>query len=130
MGATSNESKQRWNESRYTQVKFSLEPELVAAFKAMCAAEGVSMASEITRFMRMKTGCGQPAEPAAGPFGTRRKRSKEMKAVRNNIAAMLEAEQRSMDRIPESLQGGGAYEMAEQTASVLEEALAILADAY
>jgi hypothetical protein len=93
MGATSNESKQRWNASRYVQVKFSIEPELAAAFKAKCESEGVSMASEISRFMSQKTGVSRCARSIKDPYVTRPQRRKALQALLNELESIKDAEQ-------------------------------------
>jgi len=130
MGATSNDAKQRWNSSRYAQVKVSVRPELAEAFKAKCKAENVSIASEISRFMTMET-CGRAAKtPLQDPYSTRAKRRKELNGLIGKLEAIMESEQSYMENIPENLQTSRYYEAAEQSVSALEEALDILAEAY
>jgi hypothetical protein len=131
MGATSNESKQRWNASRYTQVKVSIEPELAKAFKARCAAKGVSVASEISRFMSSETGGGRFPKPRPpDPYATRQKRRRALKALVDQLEAIMDAEQRYLDAIPDNLQGSRHYDEAEQAVSAFEEAMTSLAEAY
>lgn len=119
-------------EPRYTQVKVSVAPDIAAAFKADCLERGVSMASEISRFMSGKAVCGgagtQPA--AADIFGTRGKRRAEVKKMIRRLESIAEAERQYMDRIPENLRGGMPYEAAEETLSALEEAAGALDEAY
>ena len=130
MGATSNDAKRRWNAAHYTQVKVSIPAELAAAFKAMCLAEGVSMASEISRFMSEKTSGRRSAKPHASPFETRPKRRKELSELIIKLGAIMDAEQCYMDNIPDNLQNSRFYDAAEHSVSLLEEALNILGDAY
>jgi len=130
MGATSNESKHRWNASHYTQVKISVPSELAAAFKAMCAAEGVSMASEISRFMREKIAGSRPVKTSSNPYETRPLRRKALYTMIDQLNAVMDAEQVYLDNIPENLHNSRFYEAAECSISALEEALGILSEAY
>lgn len=127
MGAASNESKRRWNEMNYTQVKVWAPRDVTAAFKTKCIAEGVSMAGEIIGFMRDKIDA--PAKPPVD-VSSRRKRRKAIKTLIPMIAGILEAEQLYIDRAPENLCGSRFYEAAEETVSALEEALETLKEAY
>ena len=51
MSDLATKAKARWNAANYVQLKVSVRPEIAAAFKAACAASGVSMAGELSRFM-------------------------------------------------------------------------------
>jgi len=123
MGRTSNEAKRRWNNAHYTQVKVSVGPEIAAEFKKKCQAKGVSMASEISRFM---SGENKKADPC----GTRRRRRKALSLAIAQLEEIREAEKQYWDNIPINLQNGPAYEAAEQAVSALEEAVELLYHAY
>ena len=125
MGNTSNDVKQRWNHTHYTQVKVSLQPEIATAFKAKCAAAGVSMASELSNFMR----CHQPRKQESD-VSTRQKRRKATRSVIMQLEAIADAELEYKNNIPINLQNSQRYEAAEEAASALEEALGILHNAY
>lgn len=47
MGKTSSIVKERYNRKVYTQIAFRLPKDLVAAFKAKCATDGISQAAII-----------------------------------------------------------------------------------
>ena len=128
MGNTSNKSKQCWNANHYTQVKVSVPPELAADFKAKCSADGVSMASEISRFMRGQSADSNPSP--ANPYATRQQRRKALAMLIGQLEAIMDAEQSYQENIPENLQNGSLYDAAEQTVSALDDALNILGDAY
>lgn len=130
MGATSNEAKQRWNSSHYTQIKVSIQPGLAEAFKAKCKSENVSMANKISQFMILETNGRRPEKPTPDPYSTRQKRRKALDIQMGELEAMLEAERGYMENIPENLQSSCFFEAAEQTVSALGEALDILAGAY
>lgn len=126
MSHTSNQVKQRWNEGHYVQVKVSVKPELAVAFKAKCQAEGVSMASEFSRFMS-----GQVISPQKpDPYATRQRRRKLLSSLISRIEAIADAERTYLENIPPNLQSSRMYEAADLTVSALEEALDILAEAY
>jgi hypothetical protein len=125
MGATSNESKQRFNKNHYTQVKVSVPHETASDFKIKCAEAGVSMASELSKFM---SSCSP--KKTAPSVKTRQQRRKATFAVIQQLEAIADAEQEYMDNIPINLQNSQRYEAAEQAASALEEALGILHNAF
>lgn len=130
MGVTSAAAKQRWNAGHYTQVKISVPKEAAAAFKASCLSAGVSMASEINRFMVTQTGAARPTKTPAGAYTTRQQRRKALYSVIARIQEIMDAEQNYMDNIPENLQNSALHDAAEQAVSALDEALTILSEAY
>jgi len=123
MGRTSNESKQSWNKAHYTQVKVSVQPEIAAAFKKKCQTKGVSMASEIARFMSGEI-------KKADTCSTRGRRRKALIYVIAQLEEICDAETQYWHNIPINLQNGESYESAEQAANAMEEALGLLYDAY
>ena len=123
MGTTSNEARQRWNNSHYTQVKVSVQPEIAEAFKRKCQAKGVSMASEISRFMS-----GENRKPDS--CSTRQRRRKALVSIIVQLEEICDAEKRYWENIPINLQNGERYEAAEQAYVAMEEALSLLHQAY
>jgi hypothetical protein len=123
MGHTSNEAKQHWNNSHYTQVKISVQPEIAAKFKAKCQAKGVSLASEISRFMS-----GENKKTAV--CSTRQRRRKALVSVIAQLEEICYAEKDYCDNIPINLQNGERYEAAQQAFTAMEEALSLLYQAY
>jgi hypothetical protein len=130
MGITSNEAKQRWNTTHYTQVKVSVSSELAAAFKAKCVADGVSIASELSRFMSEETSGHHAAKTSINPYKTRPQRRKALNTMIDQLGALMAAEQSYLDNIPENLQNSRFYNAAEHSISVFDEALNILTEAY
>jgi hypothetical protein len=123
MGTTSNSTKQRWNDSHYTQVKVSVQPEIAAKFKEKCQAKGVSMASEISRFM---SGENKKADISS----TRQRRRKALVSVILQLEEICDAEKEYWDNIPINMQNGERYEAAEQAYNAMEEALGLLHHVY
>jgi len=123
MGVTSNEAKQHWNRTHYTQIKVSVQPEIAAKFKAKCQTKGVSMASEISRFMS-----GENKKPDI--CSTRQRRRRALVSIITQLEEIFYAEKQYWDNIPINLQNAPAYEAAEQAATAMEEALELLYQAY
>jgi hypothetical protein len=113
-----------------TQVKISAPVEIAASFKAECSVAGVSMASEIIRFMSGNDAKAPLKKPSADSVSTRQKRRRVIHRVIRLIETVLEAEMQYLENIPENLQSGPMYEMAEQTISNLEEAIEFLNGAF
>ena len=137
MGKTSNAVKQKWLASHYTQVKFSTKPETVSAFKASCAAAGVSMAGTLSDFMLKYA--GQPGTQNELPANvknelpivkTLRDRRKTAVFVRNIITALIDAEEKFIDNAPENLRESPRYEMAQERVSQLQDTLDTMDEVY
>lgn len=125
MGTASDDAKQRWNRDNYTQVKVSVKPEIAAAFKLKCLADGVSMASRISRFMDEIN-----INPSKDSIKTRGQRRKAVKNILTQLDNILNAETEYLDNIPQNLQNSRNYEAAEQTVAMLEEVINSLNEAY
>ena len=123
MGKTSNQTKQRWNNAHYTQIKVSVQPEIAAEFKKKCQAKGVSMASEISRFMSREN-------KKPDTCGTRQRRRKALFSLIAQLEEIHDAEKEYWDNIPINLQNGPAYEAAEQAVTAIEKAYELLYHAY
>ena len=131
MGTSATKAKNRYNAANYTQVKVNVEPDIAAAFKADCQAEGVSMASELTKYMTSR--CNGPS--AGGKtrrdlLMSRGGRRKMIAALIGQLEEIREAEEGYRDRIPANLCGSQAYEDAEQSIGAIQEALDALYEAY
>jgi hypothetical protein len=119
----------------HTQLKVSVNPEIAAAFKERCLDLGVSMTSEITRFMTEKSSTlGCPTQPSMSSrtvtVGTRPQRRKAVKYILDLLGDIIDAETQYMDNIPQNLRNSRNYDMAEQSLSALEEAAESLENAY
>lgn len=130
MGATSNQSKQRWNAAHYTQIKISVPSGLAQAFKAKCISGGVSFTAALSRFMREYSASTAPLKRPADPLASRPSRRKALAKLTSSLAAILDAEQRYLDNIPQNLQSSRFFDAAESSVSALEEAINILDSAY
>jgi esterase/lipase len=107
-----------------TQVKFTIESDIVSAFKARCAAEGVSMASVIRLWMATR----QPAKDAKAKICTRPGRRRAVAEYIGLLNAVMEKEEQYRDSIPE--QFAQRYEAADHACGQLAEAIELLEDAY
>jgi DNA-binding transcriptional regulator GbsR (MarR family) len=137
MGKQTNAYKQRWEAEHYKQVKVSVRRELAAAFKASCEAAGVSAAGEISAFMAER--CGQTREIGtrvaarckrstlyesdADALSSKRKRRAALKKILSRLETIKDAHNAALDNTPENLRGSEAYENAEESLSLIEEAI-------
>lgn len=131
MGNTSNSSKQRWNASRYSQVKVAIHPETAAAFKAACQAEHVSMARVLSGFMESRAGTASLSSRVEKDLlKSRGGRRKLLAALTTQLEEIKEAEADYRDQIPASFRESIRYDNAEQSVQAMEEALDALYEAY
>jgi len=118
---TTYQSKQ----SRYKQLKVSVNPSLVSAFKTTCAASQVSMATVLTKLMADYCNTAVSRKPSPD-YTTRRRRREAVQAIVRQLEQIKTCEEEYRDRIPENLQGSSVYERADELVSLLEEAIDLL----
>jgi len=126
MAEAANKHSRQRSSASYVQINISLPPETAAGFKARCTAEGISMRSEIIRFM----GGGISPKETPLPIATRRERKKALKTIVLCLERITKAEAQYAENIPDNLKNGAAYEAATETTDALEEALCLLKEAY
>jgi len=107
-----------------TQAKFTIESAIVSAFKARCAAEGVSMASVICQWMM----AGQPENTVKIKTDTRPHRKKAVADTVSLLRDILGREEAYRDNIPEAFEQ--RIESAEHTCDQLADAIACLEEAF
>ena len=131
MWKSANTAKTKWNTVNYTQVKVSVDPEIASAFKSACAANGTSMARELSRFM-FEYGKVTTKRKAVvtDDMSTRRKRRRVVAEIINRVEMVKDSESASHKNVPENLRGTDAYEAAEETISVLDEVIELLGSIY
>ena len=113
------------------QVKVWADPQVAEAFKMACSASGVSMASELSRFMTDRTNIlSRYNEKEFNRLGSRRGRRKEVTLIISQLEQICDAEEASCSRIPDNLQGGRTYEASDQSVDILEQAIELLQEAY
>ena len=110
--------------STMTQVKFTIESDIVAAFKAQCVAEGVSMTSVIRGWMKIR----RPIKDSKMKICTRPGRKNAVTEYIGLLNAVLENEEQYRNLIPE--QFTQRYETADHACEQLAEAIELLEDAY
>ena len=107
-----------------TQIKFTIDADIVSAFKLRCMSEGVSMASAVREWMKTS----RPVKVTRPDTDTRPHRRK---AVREIISLLEDIETRETeyrDNIPE--QFSQRYDDADEACSKLSEAISSLEDAF
>jgi len=114
------------------QLKVLVDARLASAFKEACRVSGVSMANDLSGYMAARSGMAARPPSQAVPVrtGTRRDRRAALHRVISMAAAIRDAEEAYMLRIPESLSGGPAYENAENAVCAIDEAIALLEGAF
>jgi hypothetical protein len=130
MGKTSSSAKAAWNASHYAQVKVSVDPGLAVAFKAACAKDGVSMAKDLSGYMRRRTQTHLPETCATVRVATRKDRRATVDRLIGQLKSVIAAEEAYKDNIPENLVSSRRYDDAEAALSGLEEAIELLLEAY
>jgi len=107
-----------------TQVKFTIESDIVAAFKAHCASNGVSMTSEVRKSM---TTC-RPVKNAKNDVSTRPHRRKAVLEIIGFLNVIMDLEADYRDNIPE--QFTQRYEDADHSCESLSDAIDCLEEAF
>ena len=107
-----------------TQIKFTIDSDVVSAFKSRCEAEGVSMTSVIRQFMVTS----RPAKDVRLKTCTRPQRKQAILEVTSIVNDIMFEEESYRDAIPE--QFAQRYETADQTCECLAEAIVSLEEAY
>jgi hypothetical protein len=118
------------HDQKQAQVKVSVKPEVAAAFKAACVANGVSMASALSGFMSQYARAVTEKAAYSVNLSTRRQCRACIQTLIRQLERVRDNEERYRDNIPDNLQSGSAFEAAEQCIASLEEALNLLASAY
>jgi hypothetical protein len=113
-----------------TQVKVSVKTEVAAAFKTACVANDVSMASVLSDFMRQYAKLTAGKGGYAADLSTRRQRRAFIHEIIRQLERVRDNEERYCDNIPANLQGGSAFEDAQQCVAIMDEALDLLTSAY
>jgi hypothetical protein len=119
--------------AKYKQLKISVDSALAESFKDACRRSGVSMASELSGFMRSRSGPiarDAPAGQNADIVSTRGHRRKAVRGMVIQLGYILAAEESYRDRIPENLIGSEPYEAAEKAVDALEQAIDLLSEAF
>jgi hypothetical protein len=106
------------------QVKFTIDADIVSAFKARCALADVSMASVISQFMKTS----QPMKGIKVKINTRPQRKKAVSEYIGFLGDLMYNEEQYRDAIPEQFEL--RYETADNTCDQLAQAIANLEDAY
>jgi len=106
------------------QIKFTIESDIVSAFKARCASKDVSMASVISQFMKT----GQSAKDTNIKIDTRAHRKKTVSEYIGFLKNLIYMEEQYRDAIPEQFES--RFETANYTCDQLELAVSYLEDAY
>ena len=132
MGTSATKSKQRWNSSHYAQVKAYVDPEIASAFKAACAASGVSMNGALSQFMSDYCKMQKSAKElkAADFLSSKGKRRKKHEELLRQYMQLRDAQERANDNVPDNFQDTERFEASLESVRIMDEAIEMLEDAY
>jgi len=134
LSSAATRAKAKWNSANYDQVKISVNPALASSFRAACAADGVSIASVLSQFMAeySATEAIQYAtkKTSTVSLSTKKKRSSTVRKLTCQLEQVREAEEQSMENIPENLRSAGPFEESEERIRLMDEAIEILEELY
>ena len=108
-----------------TQIKFTIDTDVVSVFRARCEAEGVSMASVILQFMKT---CQPTKIIRKTKLDSRALRKKAVMEIMTLLDDLLQRETNYRDNIPEQFQS--RYETADHACEQMELAISYLDDAF
>lgn len=106
-----------------TQIKFKIDSDIVSAFKAQCASEGVSMTSVVERCMKSSR-----IISAKSKIQTRPQRRAAVQNYIDCLEEILDSEQLYRDLIPEHFTQ--RYEDSDISCEKLSDAVECLRDAF
>ena len=110
--------------STVTQVKFTIESEIVSEFKTRCASEGVSMTSVIREWMKTR----RLAKKAKISVFTQPERRKAVLEIIDLLNKIMESESEYRENIPEHFEQ--RQEAADHACDMLAEAINCLEEAF
>jgi len=115
------------------QLKILIDARLASAFKAACKGSGVSMAKDLAAYMEARVGASgttAPQVPKPAQAASRKGRRTALRGIVQALETVRDAEGAYAGRIPENLKSGPAYEDAEAAVCAMDEAIALLEEAY
>jgi hypothetical protein len=111
-------------QDRMTQIKFTIDSDIVSTFKARCAAKGISMTSVVRQWMRTI----KPTSVVKSTVLSRPKRRIAVVEIIGLLNDILEMEEQYRDSIPE--QFAQRYEYSDHACEHLAEAIDCLREAF
>jgi len=112
-------------DSRYKQVKVSVDPAIALAFKEACAAYNTSMAAKLSQLMAEFSNLAVARKPLPD-YSTKKKRRSAIHTIVKQLEQIKFNEEQYRDRIPKNLQGSIVYDRADEFVSILEEVVDLM----
>ena len=112
------------------QLKITVNPAIVVAFKSACITHNVSMTEELTKFMSERTKILIQKSQKHNRLENRGGRRKELSEILLKLEKIKDNEDDYKSRIPMNLQNGPAYDSASNTVELLEQAIELLYEAF
>ena len=130
MGKTSNDSKQKWVEKNFKQVKVLVAPSVAEAFKKACAESGQSVNKALSTYMENAVLKKMPRTMPALSVETRQQRRRALQFFITQIRELYDAEYNYNENIPDNFKNGDRFEQSSQSIERLDEAISILEDVF
>ena len=118
--------------AKHKQVKVLVDAGIADAFKTACTYAGVSMASELSRFMAEYSKSAVKRKPSSKieEASTRKKRRQIINYVTHLVELARDGEEAYRWRIPVNLQNSTIYESSEESSSVMDDIIDLLGAVY
>jgi len=132
LSKAANQAKTKWNYANYAQIKVYVTPEVASAFKAVCAAAGVSMNSRLSQFIADYSNAQTKKKPekATDYISNNRKRRKRHEELVGELMWLRDAQECANDNVHENFRNTENYEAAVERVAKMDEAIEILGDIY
>lgn len=114
------------NNGRYKQVKVSVSSEIASAFKDVCAATNVSMASRLSQFMSEYSNTTVTKKTTSPDYSTKRRRRVAIHKIIRELEQIKDCEEQYQNKVPENLQNGTFFNGSVEFISCLESAIEAL----
>jgi len=113
-------------------LKFLVDAKLASEFKSACREAHVSMAGELTAYLNKFVQAGKNRTRQSKPIriATRRDRRNAIKSIVSILDSVRDEEEAYLERMPDSLKGGLAFEAAESAVGMMDEAISLLEEVF
>jgi hypothetical protein len=114
----------------YMELRIMVRPKLAEAFKAACAKNGTYMDFVLLGYMESYSNALTPKKTYSPDLSKKSQRRAAVSRILEQLGAIRDNEENYKNRIPDNLMGSEAYELAEQSVDIIDEAVDVLEMAY
>ena len=112
------------------QIKATVDSALATDFRSKCAENDETITSALTAFMTSYISAGTKSVARFPDITRRRQRVKEHEHLLRRYQRLLDAEQNSIENMPENFHSTVQYDLSSEIIAALESALEILQEVY